>query len=364
MATQIYRVRDPGGAIREIEGPAGATDDQVIAKAKELFAPPIAAAPAISSEIPAARQERGFFGSVGAPIQALSEGIIKGGGNIMFGGQQLVGKGLQAVGATETGQSLITDAQRRQAESQARVAPFKQEYPMNAAEAFQVTGEDGLIRSDLVMKARKNKVNASGAYIVGVDPSRGGDRFAVMRRSGRKMYGKESYVGTQIDSLGKQVSVCKTILDTVCPISGKIPDMMFIDFGGGADLVDRLHELGYKSRVKAVKFGGTPLNQERYTNKRNEMWGLMLEWLSDENQDVEIPDDDEVQADFCASPYDRDSNGRCCLWRKEKIIKEYGFSPDFGDAGGLTFAEPVILNKKITPKGYSPMGVFFIPYIK
>ena len=38
MATQIYKVRDPSGAIREIEGPSGATDDQVIAKAKELFA--------------------------------------------------------------------------------------------------------------------------------------------------------------------------------------------------------------------------------------------------------------------------------------------------------------------------------------
>ena len=42
MATQIYKVRDPSGAIREIEGPAGATDDQVIAKAKELFAAPAA----------------------------------------------------------------------------------------------------------------------------------------------------------------------------------------------------------------------------------------------------------------------------------------------------------------------------------
>ena len=45
MATQIYKVRDPSGAIREIEGPAGATDEQVIAKAKELFAP-AATAPA------------------------------------------------------------------------------------------------------------------------------------------------------------------------------------------------------------------------------------------------------------------------------------------------------------------------------
>lgn len=56
MATQIYKVRDPSGAIREIEGPAGATDDQVIAKAKELFAAP-APAPAAEGMPTAPRQE-------------------------------------------------------------------------------------------------------------------------------------------------------------------------------------------------------------------------------------------------------------------------------------------------------------------
>lgn len=38
MADQIYKVKDPTGAIREIKGPVGATDDQVIAQAKRLFA--------------------------------------------------------------------------------------------------------------------------------------------------------------------------------------------------------------------------------------------------------------------------------------------------------------------------------------
>jgi len=38
MADQIYKVRDPEGNIREISGPAGASDNDVIAKAKELFA--------------------------------------------------------------------------------------------------------------------------------------------------------------------------------------------------------------------------------------------------------------------------------------------------------------------------------------
>ena len=40
MADQIYKVRDPQGNIREIKGPAGASDEEVIAQAQRLFATP------------------------------------------------------------------------------------------------------------------------------------------------------------------------------------------------------------------------------------------------------------------------------------------------------------------------------------
>jgi hypothetical protein len=223
---------------------------------------------------------------------------------------------------------------------------FKQEYPMNAAEAFQVSGGDGLINANMCLAARKNKANGNGPLVVGVDPSRGGDRFAIVRRQGRKMYGLESYVGEECNKLGKNVAICKRILDTVCDVAGKVPDMMFIDFGAGADIVDRLHELGYEDRVKAVHFGSTPLDPKRYKNKRNEIWGEMGLWLSDETMPPQIPDSDELQADLCASPYDTDSNNRKVLWAKTKIKSKYGFSPDYGDAGGLTFAEPVVHKTK------------------
>lgn len=217
---------------------------------------------------------------------------------------------------------------------------FKQEYPNNAAEAFQITGGDGLIRPDVVLAARGREVNGNGPVIVGVDPSRGGDRFAVIRRQGRKAYKVQNYTGDQVDKLGKAVAICKKVLDE------EKPDMMFIDAGGGADLVDRLHELGYEDNVKAIHFGSTPLNTDRYKNKRGEMWGLMAEWLSDENLPPALPDDDQLHADLCASPYSRDSNDRIVLWPKEKIIKDYGFSPDDGDALALTFAEPVTREKE------------------
>jgi hypothetical protein len=121
MADQIYKVRDPQGNIREIKGPAGASDDEIITQAQKLFAAP--------SEVPAQRKERGFFGTIGAPIEAISQGVISGGGNVMLGGQRLLGKGLSAIGAP-AGAFLQEDAARRLAQSQATVAPFKQEFPV------------------------------------------------------------------------------------------------------------------------------------------------------------------------------------------------------------------------------------------
>ena len=134
-------VRLPDGTV--IKGvPDGMSKADLTAKLQangydtsKLMGDQSAAAP---PQAPAPEKQQGFFESIGAPFQAVSEGVIKGGGNIMFGGQRLVGEGLQAFGATQAGQALIADAQRRQAEAQARVAPFKQQYPMSTG-----TGELG-----------------------------------------------------------------------------------------------------------------------------------------------------------------------------------------------------------------------------
>jgi hypothetical protein len=74
--------------------------------------------------------------SVAAPFAGFS----KGAGNIMFGGQRLVGKGLEALGATETGQALIQDAARRQAEQEAFIAPYREVAPAMTG-AGEFTGE-------------------------------------------------------------------------------------------------------------------------------------------------------------------------------------------------------------------------------
>jgi hypothetical protein len=65
----------------------------------------------------------------GETALSLGAGFSKGAGNIMFGGQRLVGKGLEALGATETGQTLQADAARRLAEQEAFIAPYREVAP-------------------------------------------------------------------------------------------------------------------------------------------------------------------------------------------------------------------------------------------
>tara|TARA_R110002126_G_scaffold243510_1_gene386628 strand:- start:236 stop:1885 length:1650 start_codon:yes stop_codon:yes gene_type:complete len=68
MATQIYKVQDPTGAIREIEGPAGASDADVIAQAQLLFAAP-------TSGVPGPRKTGGLADQIpgyGGPVPAAT----------------------------------------------------------------------------------------------------------------------------------------------------------------------------------------------------------------------------------------------------------------------------------------------------
>jgi hypothetical protein len=70
---------------------------------------------------------------------------------------------------------------------------FKQEYPANAAEAFQMSGHDGFIKPADVVRARKANIEGIGPLIVGADPARfGNDRFSLAWRPGRKVRKIES----------------------------------------------------------------------------------------------------------------------------------------------------------------------------
>ena len=220
---------------------------------------------------------------------------------------------------------------------------FKQEYPATAAEAFQMTGHDSFIPSELVLKARKATVEASGPLVIGYDPAwKGADRHSMAFRRGRKVEKVESR--SKLDTMAG-AGWAKQVIDT------EKPARMFIDVGGvGAGVYDRLLEMGYGEIVRAINFGSSPLEPQPldeagrpkggYANRRAEMWGKSKEWL-EEAGGTSIPDRDSLQVDACAPGYKYDSLSRVVLESKEDIRKRGLRSPDEWDAVALTFAEPV-----------------------
>lgn len=208
---------------------------------------------------------------------------------------------------------------------------FCQEYPCNPNEAFQLTGENSLIDTSVVMMSRKGRAEKFGPLILGVDPARyGDDRTSLICRQGRKAFDLVSY--NKKDTMEVVGIIHQAILKYN-------PDAVAIDMGGlGAGVFDRLKELGHENRIYGINGGATPLDAIKYYNKRAEMWGLMNEWLRD--LPSEIPDMDSLHADLCGIRYKINSNSQLVLEQKDEMKKRGVRSPDEADALALTFALP------------------------
>jgi len=197
---------------------------------------------------------------------------------------------------------------------------FRQEYPNNSTEAFQLSGEDSYITSDIVMQARKGLADNYGKLLIGVDPARfGDDRSCIIRRQGRVAFGLETY-------RKKDTMEITGIVHQI--INEESPHKVLIDVCG----------LGAEDIIVSVNAGAKPLNQRAFANKRSEMWSELKSWLLD--GPVQIPDSDELHADLCNTKYKSDSNSRLVMEKKEDMKKRGIRSSDTSDALCLTFALP------------------------
>jgi hypothetical protein len=227
---------------------------------------------------------------------------------------------------------------------------FKQEYPATAAEAFQMTGHDGFIKPEPILRARKATCEGIGPLVIGADPARfGDDRFSLAWRKGRKVSKTESK--TKLDVVAG-ANWIKQVIDA------DKPDRVFIDVGGlGAGTYDILQSWGapYADICVAVNFGSEPQEPVEILddgskrpgprNRRAEMWQRSKNWL-DEPGGADIPDEDGLQADACGPGYHYDMNQRLLLEAKEHMRARGLRSPDDWDAVALTFAEPVVERRK------------------
>lgn len=195
-----------------------------------------------------------------------------------------------------------------------------------------------LIPSNLVnraIEAQEQSFNHA-PLVMGIDPARmGGDRFAICYRQGRNV------LDFQILPKSNLVEAAGRVGEL---ITKHQPKRCFIDVGGlGVGVYDILRSNSYHN-LTAVNFGGKPLNNVKYFNKRAEMYGTALEWFN-ETEQVHVGGDKGRVFDFatevCLITKHFTASGALKLAPKEELVKKGYKSPDLADAFALTFAEPV-----------------------
>lgn len=203
---------------------------------------------------------------------------------------------------------------------------------------FTASSDDVLVPLPDVLEAEARQLSWEDVggmpVILGVDVARfGADASVIFRRQGLKAF--EPVVMRGLDNMRLADRVAAAIME-------HRPHAVFIDAGQGQGVIDRLRQLGHE--VMEVPFGGRPLQEGRFANRRAEMWYGLRQWI---RAGGKLPDEGEgvsrLRAELSAPLYWYDAAGRMVLEPKDKIKERLGASPDMADALALTFAAPVAL---------------------
>ncbi len=205
-------------------------------------------------------------------------------------------------------------------------------------------GNTKLIGLKDVLSATAGKIASSDSpLVIGVDVARfGDDATAFCFRRGRWCYRLDTEQGADTVAVANKVTYFIQTLH---------PARVFLDIGGqGAGVYDILIDRGFGAVVRGVYFGEKAIQDDRYLNRRAEMWDSVRTWLTGALP-VQIPNDDMLIGDLTSVNKKYDRRGRLQLEEKAEIKKRLGRSPDKGDALALTFAEPVYDTGRIETYG-------------
>jgi hypothetical protein len=219
---------------------------------------------------------------------------------------------------------------------------FSQEYPLTPSESFISSTFDSFIPAELVIRARREKVEPYGPLVIGVDPAgMGADRTSIAWRRSHVILKVESRRG--LDTM-ETTGWINRIIDE------EKPDRVNLDVGGmGVGIYDRLIEMGHRRNVvQPVNFGGKPVEPPPLDetgrpaggsfNRRSEMWSNLKKAL--EAGRFSLLDSDSLQADLVSVGYKYTSDGKLLLESKQDMRKRGVPSPDEADAVALCFADP------------------------
>lgn len=220
--------------------------------------------------------------------------------------------------------------------ARAQIAKYGRDNPfvlVNVFGKFPPSSSDALFGPDAVAEAMK-RVIAEAAYkhdvkVMGVDVARfGDDRTVIALRQGRVAFLPKVLRNLDTMQVAGQVALA---------FDKHKPDAIFVDQATfGAGVLDRLVQLGYPAL--GVDFGGKPVTDTKFANRRAEMWWRMAEWVQAGGV---LPNMPELVAELTTPTYKFNEHNALQLEKKSEIKKRTGVSPDIADALGLTFAAPV-----------------------
>lgn len=197
------------------------------------------------------------------------------------------------------------------------------------------SGNNKLISPSIVRAAFEPKnIISHSPLIVGLDIARfGDDRTVFCLRQGRCCH---KFITLEHYDVVSVADYCQSIIRDYRPAK------IFLDAGGvGAGVYDILVSRGYRRLIRAINFGSKAIADDRYYNRRAEMWDNARDWLSSDLA-VQLPKDEKLLDELCSVNKSYDSKGRLLLESKDEVKKRLGRSPDLADAFVLTFAEPVV----------------------
>lgn len=197
---------------------------------------------------------------------------------------------------------------------------------------------------DAAMQHGPADVEAKGHEKWGLDVARfGDDKSVLFKRRGRVGLSIDAWQGVDTMALANQV--------WVMAVKEK-PAQIAVDvIGVGAGVCDRLAELAKDSTIQIVGVNSANRVEDGTNyNLRAKMWDDMREWLQD--APVSLPNDPTLKSELCALKY-LFRNGLRLIESKDDAKKRGIKSPDHADALALTFAEPVIQQKKRAPINFS-----------
>lgn len=238
----------------------------------------------------------------------------------------------------------------------------------NVLGEFPPAGATKLLGVDVVDAAwkanPKEELWRRSARILGVDQARfGDDKIVFFPRQGLMTWRPREFRNLSYEQIGEQLIRYMDKWDA---------DAAFVDVTGeGIDLITWCQLRGYGDRIHGINFGSKAVNEERFVNRRAEMYWTMAQFMKDNRGLASLPRIVELKQELTTPDYSYDPRGRLIIQAKDEIKDLLQRSPDYADGYVLTFASPVKPRfrpeeeyKLYTPKGrgkvltdYDPLKV-------